>query len=74
MYFSPNSIIVDNQIKVDGIVVISNMWECTQTYDVKPENKTPLWRPKRRWKDMIKIKIDFKQMWRQGVEQIQLEL
>jgi hypothetical protein len=50
------------------------MWECTQTYDVKPENKTPLWRPKRRWKDMIKIKIDFKQMWRQGVEQIQLEL
>jgi hypothetical protein len=37
-------------------------------YVGKPEKEIPFWRTKRRWKDMIKIKMDLKESGCQGID------
>jgi len=60
LYFSPNTFLVIKSIRIRWVGHVERMGERRGVYRVlveKPEQKRPLWRPRRRWEDNIKMEL-----------------
>jgi hypothetical protein len=73
LYYSPNVVRVIKSRRMRWAGHVARMGEGTDVYRVlvgRPEGKTPLGRPRRRWED--NIKLDFREIWIDEANWIQL--
>jgi hypothetical protein len=75
LYSSPNIIRIIKSRRMRRAGHVARIWENRNGYRIlveKPEEKIPLWRPRRRWVDNITSKIDLTGIGWDGMDWIDL--